>query len=417
MDLIPRHVTPTVREAIGDSRVVALIGPRQVGKTTLARALIEDGWKAEYASLDDDQALRSALEDPGGFVHDFRGPVVIDEIQRAPGLMLAIKQRVDEDPTPGRFLITGSANLTALGTVQDALPGRVDYIRLMALSQSELARVPRPRFLERLRGGKVPRLGGAPMGFRANADRIMNGGYPGAVARSGASRLRFFRNYARSLLDRDLPSIAEVRRPELPLVLLNLIAARSAAILNISSLARDVKADENTVRSHLKLLEDLMLVQRIWPWYRNLGQRQIKAPKVLITDPGLLAGLLGVNADGVAADPIVKGSVFETMVVTELMKLATSTAEPPDLYHYRDSKQREIDLVLEWPDGSIVAIEAKAGSTVNDEDLRSLRYLRDKVGGSFKAGVVVNCGDRVVPFGDRIHAVPVSALWSSGAVG
>lgn len=411
--LILRYLGPVIREALSESRVVALLGPRQVGKSTLARQLISEGWSARYITLDDELTLDTARDDPAGFIAGIEGPAVIDEIQRAPGLMLAIKMRVDTDLTRGQFLITGSANLVALKTVQDALPGRVDYLRLFAFSQAEIEQVPRPPLLERLKEGKVPTITGAPVGSGAYAARLTAGGYPEAIQRKPPARLRFFRGYARSLLDRELPYLADLRRPDVPLPLLNLIASRSAGILNVASLARDLNVDENTALSHLKLLEDLMLIRRIGPWYRNLGQRQIKAPKVLLTDPGLLCGLIGADRDGLASDPTLRGSVFETAVVTELMKLASSSPAPPELFHYRDAKQREVDLLLEWPDGSIVAVEVKAGSNVGNDDLRSLRYLRDKLGAKFKAGVVINCGADTLPFGDRILSVPLQALWVS----
>lgn len=410
-ELLPRYLAPVVREALSESRVVALLGARQVGKSTLARQLISAGWIARYISLDDEVTLHLAQDDPRGFIASIDGPAVIDEIQRAPGLMLAIKMRVDSDQARGQFLITGSANLLALKTVQDALPGRVDYIHLHALAQAEIQRGQRPRLLERLKDGDVPSIVGAPVGAGAYAARVIAGGYPDAIARTSTARIRFFRGYARSLLDRELPYIADLRRPDIPLPLLNVLATRSAGILNVASLARDLAVDENTANAHLKLLEDLMLVRRIQPWYRNLGQRQIKAPKTILTDPGLLCGLLGASETGLDADPVLRGSVFETAVVTELMKLASSSPDPPEFFHYRDAKQREVDLVMEWPDGSVVAVEVKSGANVGTDDLRSLRYLRDKLGAKFKAGVIVNCGADSLPFGDRIYALPLEALW------
>ena len=411
-NLIPRHVAPIVREALASSRVVAILGPRQVGKSTLAQQLIADGWNARYITLDETLTLDTARDDPTGFIAAIEGPAVIDEIQRAPGLMLAIKMRVDADQGRGQFLITGSANLLALNTVEDALPGRVDYLHLYALSQAEIEEVARPSILERLKEGDVPAISSAPVGAGAYSDRVATGGYPDALRRASTERVRFYRGYARSLLDRELPYLADLRRPDIPLPLLKLLAARSASILNVASLARDLSVDENTAASHLKLLEDLMLIRRIDPWHRNLGQRRIKAPKVVVTDPGFLCGMLGADKDGLASDPTLRGSVFETAVVTELMKIATSSFDPPVFFHYRDAKQREVDLVLEWPDGSVAAIEVKAGSNVGSDDLRSLRYLRDKVGEKFKAGIVVNCGADTLPLGDRIYSVPLQALWT-----
>jgi predicted AAA+ superfamily ATPase len=401
-----------VREALSESRVVAIRGPRQAGKSTLARQLISHGWKAAYLTLDDEPTLAAARGDPIGFVADIKGPAVIDEIQRAPDLMLAIKKRVDIDQTRGQFLITGSANLVTLKTVQDALPGRVDYLNLFTLSQAEIEQLPNPGLIDALHEGRVPSLSGIPVGARMYAERFVAGGYPDAFRRTEASRLRFFRSYVQSVIERELPDIIDLRRPDIPPLLLNLVASRSAGILNVASMARDLRVDENTVLSHLKLLEDLMLVRRNAPWYRNLSQRQIKAPKIYLTDPGLFAALIGASAERAMSDPTIKGMLFETAVITELIKLAASSLLPPELFHYRDAKQREIDLVLEWPDGSVVAVEVKASSSVASEDLRSLRYLRERVGDAFKAGLILNCGEHTLPFGDRIHAVPIQVLWS-----
>lgn len=393
--------------------MVAILGPRQAGKSTLARELITQGWQAAYLTLDDEPTLAAARDDPTGFIADIEGSAVIDEVQRAPDLMLAIKKRVDLDQTRGQFLITGSANLVTLKTVQDALPGRVDYLNLFTLSQAEIEHLPDNGLIDALHEGRVPFLSGVPAGTRMYAKRFVAGGYPDAFRRTEASRLRFFRSYVQSVIERELPDITDLRRPDIPPLLLNLVASRSAGILNVASMARDLRVDENTALAHLKLLEDLMLVRRNAPWYRNLGQRQIKAPKIYLTDPGLLAALIGANAERVMSDPTIKGMLFETAVVTELIKLAASSLRPPEQFHYRDAKQREIDLVLEWPDGSVVAIEVKASSSVASEDLRALRYLRDKVGDAFKAGLILNCGEHTLPFGDRIHAVPIQALWSA----
>lgn len=413
VEILARHLMPVVREALYESRVVGLLGPRQAGKSTLARLLISDGWGASYITLDDAQTMAAARADPTGFVAEIEGPCVIDEIQRAPGLMLAIKQRVDVDQARGQFLIIGSANLLTLGTVRDTLPGRVEYLNLFTLSQAEIERIPEHALIAELHDGRVPSVTGAPIAASAYAKRFVAGGYPDAYTRSDASRLRFFRSYVKSVTERDLSDIAGVRRPELPPLLLSLIASRSAGILNLASIARDLGVDENTVNAHLKLLEDLMLVRRIPPWHRNLGQRQIKAQKVYVTDPGLLSALIGASEQRATSDPTIKGMLFETAVVTELIKLAAASPFPPDQFHYRDAKQREIDLVLEWPDGSLVAIEVKASSSVASDDLRALRYLRDKVGEGFKAGLILHCGERTLPFGDRIHAVPIQVLWSA----
>ncbi len=409
--LIERFATPVVFDALADSRVVGLLGPRQSGKSTLARDIIGPRWPAEYLTLDDESTRRAALEDPTGFIAHIRGAAIIDEIQRAPGLMLTIKARVDRDDRPGQFLITGSANLQRISTVQDALPGRVDYISLWPLSQAEIAGGD-DGLLDRLLDGVIPDLEGAPIGPSAYLQRFEAGGFPGVFAKPTRTRQRFFEGYVTSIVERDVPDLAHLRAVDGPARLLRLLAGRSAGLLNLSSLARELQLDEKTVAGHFRILENLMLVRRHRPWFANLGSRQTKAPKAYITDTGLMTALAGTSGSGISNDPSMLGSVLETGVVMEIVRLAASARSRVDLLHYRDSKQREVDIVLENADRSVVGIEVKAGATVSRGDFHGLAYLRDRLGPRFKAGLVLCTGERTLPFGEGLAAVPISALWA-----
>lgn len=408
--LLARHLRSHLLEALAESRAVALLGARQVGKSTLVSDLAAGDYPARLINLDDEATANAARADPTGLVAGISGPAVIDEIQRAPGLLLAIKQRLDSDRSRGQFLLTGSANILTLPTVADALPGRIEYLNLWPLSQGEL-HSHRETFIDALFDGRFPMLSGAPIGRGAVAAMLATGGYPELQGRSVRGRSRFFASYVASIIGRDLDDVANVRNVENVERLLFVIAARSGALASFHGIATDLGVDTNTVRAHTKILEDLFLVRQLRPWHVNLGSRQIKSPKLHIVDSGLLAYLIGANERRITDDGDVAGPLLESFVAMELLRQADWAQEPVSLFHYRDKQQREVDVVLERRSGEIVGVEVKAGATPAARDFAGLRYLRDKLGARFKAGVVLHTGADTLPFGDRLAAVPVSGLW------
>lgn len=407
--LIARGLADVVLEAMASARGVALLGPRQAGKSTLARMLAGSRLPAEYLTLDDGGVRSAAQADPEGFVAALGGRTVIDEVQRAPELLLAIKARLDRDRTPGQFLLTGSANLRRIPTVADALPGRLDYLTLWPLTQGEIAGR-RENLLERLFDGDVPLLTEVPAGRGEYAAILLAGGFPEARTRRGAARVRFFDSYVSSIVDRDVADAARVHDPASVGTLLRLVAARSGSLARYESLGRDAGLDGKTVKSHLDVLERLFLIRIRRPWHVNLGQRQVKAPKLYISDPGLLAGLIGADERRLAEDGGLAGSLMETFVATELERQASWAAQPLSFWHYRDSG-REVDTIVEHPSGDIVGIEVKASATVRRQDFNGLAHVRDRVGKHLRAGLVVYAGQRTLPFGDRLWALPLSGLW------
>jgi uncharacterized protein len=409
--LFPRHVRRDVLEALSDSRAVALLGARQVGKSTLVAQIASDEHPARLISLDDDATAAAARADPTGFIADITGPVAIDEIQRVPQLLLAIKRRLDTDRSRGQFLLTGSANILALPTVADALPGRLEYLTLWPLSQGELHNA-RESFIDSLFDADVPRLTELPVGRRVLAPMLVTGGYPEAQERSPRSRTRFFASYIASIIGRDLDDIANVRNVENIERLLFVIAARSGGLTSFHGIGSDLELDANTVRSHTKILEDLFLVRQLKPWHVNLGSRQIKSSKTYIVDSGLLSYLIGADERRIAEDGGLAGAVLESFVAMELLRQAEWTQWPVQLFHYRDKQQREVDVVIERHDGDVIGIEVKASATPNAGDFAGLRYLRDRLGDRFKTGVVLHAGADTLPFGDRLAAVPIAGLWS-----
>jgi hypothetical protein len=412
--VIPRGIEGELRDILSVSRAGAIIGPRQAGKSTLAKQLQAAGVVPNYYSLDEEELRTAAREDPDGFALSLERPAVIDEIQRAPELMLAIKQILDRDRTPGQFLITGSADLLRARIIADALPGRVEYVQLWPLSQAEIAGR-RGSIVDELLNGNPPQVSGAPKGRAASAELVLGGGFPDARSRTPRQRARYLRSYVRTVIGRDLPEIGEVRiDPSKLEQLLDLLAARTSGVVNYSALGRELALDEKTVKAHVELLTQLFLLYRLRPFSTNLGARQIKSSKLLLSDTGVAAALVGVEEARYSAPDqgAIAGMLFETFVAMELVKQATWSETHVQLFFYRDTDRREVDLVIESATGDVVGIEVKSAASVGSADLRSLRYLRDKLGSRFKAGVVIHAGAHTLPFGERIWAMPVSGLWS-----
>jgi predicted AAA+ superfamily ATPase len=393
-----------------ESRVVALLGARQAGKSTVARMLASERLPAEYLTLDDEPVLSLASGDPRGFVAGLGRRTIIDEVQRAPELLLAIKSRVDRDSAPGQFLLTGSANLRRIPTVADALPGRVDYLTLWPFTQGEINGRPE-NLLARLFNGEVPTISDAPVGRGKYAELLLAGGFPEARTRGVGGRQRFFDSYVTSIVERDVADTSRVLDPTSVGTLLRLLASRSGSLARYDALARDAGIDGKTAKGHLAVLERLFLVRIRRPWHVNLSQRQVKAPKLYVADPGLLAALIGADARRVSEDDGFAGAIFETFVATELERQASWSSEPLSFWHYREDK-REVDVIVERPSGEIVGIEVKASATVRASDFRGLVHMRKRLGRRLVTGVVLYAGEQTLPFGEGLWALPLNALWT-----
>lgn len=407
--LIPRATQPLVTEALADTRVVFVMGARQVGKSTLVSGVAAKDHPARLLTLDDQVTRDAALADPAGFVAGLDRPVVLDEIQRAPDLLLAIKETVDRDTRPGQFLLTGSANVLSNRKVKDARTGRMEIVTLWPLSQSEI-HGSRTNLIDSLLDGCPPNFADAPVGRNAFVDIVARGGYPEAIHRSGRRRDKWFRDYIDTTLDRDLRDISDAfKLNEMPR-LLRLLAAQAAGLLNYKSVADRLQLHPDTVKSYVQLLETVFLVYRLPAWRPGLGPREVHAPKVHIVDAGLLAHLLGADIERIRTDDQVTGKVLENFVAMEIIKLAQWAATDVRPYHYRDGRD-EVDLVLETRAGELIAIEVKAAATLDASGRRAITKLRDATDGRFRAGIVLYAGRQTIPLGDRIWAVPISALW------
>jgi predicted AAA+ superfamily ATPase len=411
MRLIPRQIRPLLVEALQEARVVCLLGPRQSGKSTLVQAVADNEHRARYLTLDNRATLELARDDPSGLVAGAER-LAIDEIQRAPDLLLTIKQVVDTTQERGRFLLTGSANIVMHPRVADALPGRVDYLTLWPFSQAELAER-QPTFLDRVFAGEAPAAARPPVGRAGYAERVIGGGFPEVVEASAARRRRFFAGYVDSILGRDVNELASVRDAADSGRVLRLLAARSSALTNLSAIGRELGIDHKTVAKHVHNLELLFMAIRLPAWHTNLGHRVVRSAKLHIADSGMLCALLGVDSKRLEEDGPLAGSVFETFAVTELVRLASVSHLSPQLHlhHYRDQRGNEIDLVLELSSGEVVGIEVKASATPRRRDAAGLTLLREKLGDRFRQGVVLHLGAESTPLGERISAVPLASLW------
>jgi predicted AAA+ superfamily ATPase len=411
--LISRHVAGEVVAALADTRVVLIHGARQVGKSTLAAMVIADRPRSRMVTLDDAATRAAARADPVGFVQQSAGTLLIDEVQRAPDLLLAIKVEVDRDQRPGRFLLTGSAQVLSLPLVSDALAGRIEPIELWPFSQGEL-RGRRDDFVAAL--FRRPPAADFESLLRKTdyLELAATGGYPEINRRaSTARRRRWFDSYLQTLVQRDIRDIADLERlSELPR-LLRMIAARSANIVNVEALGRDSGMAGPTFRRYLNLLELTFLVQRVPAWSTSRTARALHSPKFYVSDSGLLTHLLGASAASLAEPRGAAGSVLETFAAMELRRQLSWSGQPASLHHFRTKDGVEVDCVLEAPDGRIAGIEVKAAATVVAADFRGLRMLRDVAGEPFVAGVLLYCGTQALPFGDRLWAVPLAALWES----
>ena len=408
-DIFPRLIAPYLLEAMSDTPVVLLAGPRQAGKTTLVKQIAGSSGEFRYLTLDDALTLLSAQQAPVGMIRSL-DRAVIDEIQRAPGLLLAIKKSVDEDRRPGRFLLTGSANLMALPTVADSLAGRMETLSLLPLSQSEISGQT-ANWLDRAFADHLPQAGSSARDDDLVA-RVLRGGYPEALTRSTDRRRTIWaRQYLAAMVERDVRDIANIDKLDQLPRFLRALAQMAGQMCNYSQLGGQVGIDNKTAAKYLGIFEQMYLLQRVDVWARNRLKRMVKMPKLQFIDAGLLATLLDLTAGETQKDKTRFGHVLETFVYSELLKHASTAEGDYQLLYYRDADQVEVDVVIENAAGQVVGVEVKSSATVKESDLRGLRKLAALAGADFKMGVLLYDGDETLPLGNNIWAAPLSTLW------
>lgn len=423
-------------EALQDSPAVLIHGPRQCGKTTLAQVVCAPGqlrWRgnrapwaggavargAEYAyfSFDDDVVRGGAEADPMGFAATLPERVILDEVQRVPGLFAALKLAIDRRRVPGRFVLTGSSNALRVPTLADSLAGRMGIVRLHPLAQYELeaASDTTPSFLDTLFDGRFPtrrteRLGGQL------GERIAAGGFPAALARpAGRRRAAWYRDYVQAQLEKDVRDMARITMLDALPRLLALAAAQTANLLNVANLASSFSLSRPSVSAYLGLLERVFMLERLPPWHCSRMRRLVKTPKLHIGDTGLACSLLGLHARGLAKHRGLLGQLLESFVFQELRRQASWHHAHLEFFHYRDKDQAEVDIVIERGALSLAGVEVKASGTVTGADFRGLRRLRRAVGDRFAAGVVLYDGEVCTSFGGGLYAVPIRTLWETTA--
>lgn len=423
MDIVQRHLAARVERALGTSRVVNIVGPRQAGKTTLVRDLIETAF---YATLDDD-AVRAALEaDAYGQLHLLSDqakssgrPIVLDEVQRVPEITFALKRIVDADRRPGQFVLTGSSDIFTTGAAYDSLAGRVLTLTLRPFSAAEIAGAGPCGLLDAVSSHPADCLDvlPKPRSFtrRQAIDLIVRGGFPEIRALPDPDRMDRYRSYLDSIVERDVAPVAHVRKPDMLRRLIDQMAARTAEEINVAALCQVLGARKETVNDYIDILSRLGIVHRLGAWTSSGAKREIKAPKLHFLDTGCATALRGEDSGsfGLGADPTALGHLLETFVFTELEKSLAFLSKRWRLYHWRlDS--REIDIVAEAPGKLLALFEMKAASTVDVQDFRHIDWFRSEgPGRDYRAaGFVIYLGSQLLSFGPGRIAVPLSMLWS-----
>ena len=412
--MLRRNILGRLTDALADTPAVLVNGARQTGKSTLVQSPEMVGQGRQYLTFDDPSIMAAAMSDPSGFVAGLETPVTLDEVQHVPELFPVIKAAIDRKRQPGRFLLTGSANVMLLPKISESLAGRMEVLTLWPFSQGE-TRGTKETFVETLFSHKS--LGWTRKTITVSRsdlfERVIVGGYPVATARhSAARRDAWFESYVMTTLQRDIRDLANIADVTAVPRLLSVIAARAGGLLNFADLSRTVALPQTTLKRYFALLEATFLVQLLRPWSRNIGKRVIQTPKVYLNDSGLLAYLLGATVDRVKTDGNLAGKLLENFAVMELRKQTTWSAVQAEVLYWRTASGQEVDVVLEDRAGRIAGIEIKAASTLSGSDVRGLQALANTAGKNWLRGVVLYAGSEVVPFSSNIHGVPISRLWT-----
>ncbi|MDR1294279.1 MAG: ATP-binding protein [Bifidobacteriaceae bacterium] len=411
-EVLPRHARTPLADALNDTRVVLLNGARQCGKSTLAAAMANEKGLAWW-SLDRQATLTAAQGDPTAFVREAPA-MVIDEVQRAPELLLAIKEVVDMDPAPGHFLLTGSSHVMSLRAVPDALPGRMETIELFPLSQGEIEATP-DGFVDAAFARGPELRAGKPETRASYVHRIVRGGFPEALAREGPRRKRFHRSYVADLIDREVTQVADVERTPQMRALVRILASRSGTVLFANQLASRLELAHGTVQRYLALLEEVFLIKRIPAWTGGVAGRAIHAPKLAFVDSGIAASALGLDQVGLEPIGAPLGGLLEAFAAMEVRRQLTWADTTAELFHYRSRDKIEVDLVLEDDRGRIIGMEVKSSASLTGREFSGLRHLEARLGERFLAGYVLYLGDQVLPFGGKMRALPLNAIWLASA--
>jgi predicted AAA+ superfamily ATPase len=418
MKRIPRHIKKRLLEALKVSPIVFLNGARQTGKSTLVNDIaVEIGRKgktASYVTFDRPTTMAAATSAPEAFLEGYPKPLIIDEVQMVPELFRALKVLVDEDRLTnkkilyGNYLLTGSANILSLPKLSDPLVGRMNILTLYPFTTAEASQG---------LGNGLARL--MQLDFTGMTNRgiklleaIQLASFPEIFRKEESIRAYWMDGYLTTMLQRDVKQIAELEKISVLPQLLRILATRAGGLLNDSDLAREIGLTSVTTKTYRHILKMMFLTVDINPWHRNIGKRLVKAPKGYLIDTPLLCHMLDLNLTDIAINkPALFGHILENYVATEIIKQLNNGAIKAELYHFRTSDGKEVDFILEKPDGSVFAIEVKKSESVSTTDFKGIQVFAELTGNDFKGGVVLYAGKEVVPFGKNLWAVPFYALW------
>lgn len=407
--MFKRNLQTKLNVALTDTPAVLIVGARQVGKTTLARSMGIDN----YLTFDDPNVLSIAKQSPSDFIANLSKPVIIDEVQLCPEILPVIKQIIDNDRVAGQFILTGSANVLTLPKVSESLAGRIEILTLRTLSQNEIegenVNLVDNLFAEEF----VLPTSFTEIGREELLNRMLLGGYPEVVSRKTESRRHdWFQSYIQTILQRDIRDLANIEGlTDMPR-LLSLLAARAAGLLNVAEISRSIGFPQMTLHRYLSLLEKVFLIETVPAWSGSLKNRLVKTPKIFVTDTGLLSYLQGLSLAGVRKNPSLAGSLTENFVVSELKKQLDWSETRAEIFHFRTSNDKEVDIILENRARELVAIEVKSSSSVNPGDLKGLKLLAESLPDKFKRGIILYSGSKFLSFGEKLFLVPINALWT-----
>lgn len=414
LELLVRNASALAEETLTDTPITVISGARQVGKSTLVRQLIQDR-PSRSVNFDEVADRDAARADPDGFVAQFpQGILAIDEIQRVPDLVTSLKASVDRDRRPGRFIITGSADLLSLKGAQDSLAGRAQTIPLEGFSRDELIgrTADFASFAWSLpAGGATPDI--PDITRRDYLETVVTPTFPELRDRADRARDRWLSGYTERLLSKDTTDIEGIQYPDRLESLLTVLAARNAGEFVATRVGREIDVPPRSLPAYVRALRTVFLIRVIPGWSNNVANRAVSTPKIALTDTGLAAHLAGVDVDGMerAVSSALTGGLVEGFVVGELAKQRTWSAKATRMSHYRDDHGREVDIILEDRRRDVVGIEVKATTSPRATDFAGLQYLRDRLTDRFVAGIVLHTGERAIPFGDRLWALPLATLW------
>jgi len=406
-------MTQALLDALKDTPAILLHGARQVGKTTLARELLSAWQPTDYVTFDNAATLSIAQSDPIGFLAGLGDRVILDEIQRVPELFPAIKMSIDQHRVPGRFLLTGSANVLLVPRLSESLAGRMEILTLWPLSQGEIMGI-REGFVDALFSDSLSFQWNTPLERSDLIRRMLAGGYPEPSLRiEEKRRYTWFNSYITTILQRDVRDLANIEGLTVMPQLLSLLASRTASILNVEDISRSTGISRRTLNRYITLLQAIFLITTLPAWYVNIGKRLVKSPKMILNDTGLIGGLLNLNEERLTQNNELLGQILENFVVIELCKQIGWSQTQPKMYHFRIQEGAEADIVLEAPSGQVAGIEVKLSATINERAFKGLKSLAEAAGNRFVRGVVLYTGTEKIPHAHNLHAIPIQALWQT----